>query len=330
VKTDLNRVIHGSNPLRAISFNNMWLTAVYLLIMVSAKIGYHYTNSTTSGDRGMNDTLPEYHQQDQLEESLSTLVEALAHLETVRAIGFTGDLQNLPNPGQSDLDVFLYCTTIPDIESRKAVLESLDDRISELTLERSSGGRWGEADCFLLSGVETWLMYFTIAEARQELDAILSGQQLDRVDDFYPTGRPAMYLKMTPLYDPDGILTTFREQVQDYSPQLAEQILNYHLAQLEDSEDLDRAAGREDALFYHFALDRALDHYLQALFALNRVYFPSRKRSLESLRSFARKPAHIESRLMDILGWASNPETLSLANEAWEKLVSELRGLSEK
>ncbi len=277
----------------------------------------------------MNNISPE-HQQDQLEESLSILVEALARLETVRAIGFTGNLQSLPKPGQGDLDIFLYCTIIPNIESRREVLESLNDRISEVTLERSSGGHWGEADCFLLNGVETWLMYFTIDEARRELDAILAGGQLDRVDDFYPSGRTAMYLKMTPMYDPDGILAAFREQVKDYSPQLSEQILYYHLAQLEDNEDLDRAALREDALFYHFALDRALDHYLQALFALNQVYFPSRKRSLEFIRSFARKPAHIESRLMDILGWASDPETLSLANEAWEKLVSELSGLTEK
>ena len=96
---------------------------------------------------------------------------------------------------------------------------------------------------------------------------------------------------------------------------------------LGDTEDLERATLRGDALFYHFALDLALDHFLQALFARNRAYFPSRKRSLEIARGFKVQPKGLAERLHAVLEKGGKPETLRESFEEWAKLCDELQAL---
>jgi hypothetical protein len=138
------------------------------------------------------------------------------------------------------------------------------------------------------------------------------------------------------LFDPTGFLQNLRARLNPYPENLARSLISFHLNQLEDIEDLDRAALRQDILFYHFALDIALDHFLQALFALNRVYFPSRKRSLEYIRNFKIAPAQCEIVLRKLLAYAGNSETLIESRKEFAQLVAHLKGcinaknLSEK
>ena len=75
-------------------------------------------------------------------------------------------------------------------------------------------------------------------------------------------------------------------------------------------------------------MDLALDHFLQALFALNRCYFPSRKRSLMLAESFALQPERMAERLHAILRLGSDPATLADAFAVWQALVEELTSLA--
>lgn len=99
---------------------------------------------------------------------------------------------------------------------------------------------------------------------------------------------------------------------------------------MEDVEDLERAAVRKDVLFYHFALDIALDHFLQALFALNRVYFPSRKRSLELAGNFGLKPEDCSERLLEVIRLGGRPEGISQSYSLWKDIINELGRLCGK
>jgi hypothetical protein len=174
--------------------------------------------------------------------------------------------------------------------------------------------------------VETWLLYFTLAETHAELKAILDGQYLGRSDSYYyPIGRCATWKRMRALYDPDGFLESLRERLHEYPQELALAVIDCHMKALEDEEDLERAVGRKDLLFFHFALDLALDHFLQVVFALNREYFPSRKRSENYLQGFQVKPADCEARLRQIVALGGNAETLKQSYEAWKHLVENLK-----
>jgi hypothetical protein len=265
-----------------------------------------------------------------VEAALQQLVTAVAVLPEVRSIGLSGGDRPLPRPGEGDLDLFVYCTAIPDPDRRRSVLETLPDLARDIDVGRSQGGVWGHADSLWLVGVETWLMHFQAAEARQELADLLAGRYPGRLDDYYyPLGRCATWQTMRPLYDPDGLLASFRQALSPYPAELAAQLLTHHLDALADTEDLDWAVARGDLLFYHFALDLALDHLLQALFALNRAYFPSRKRSLERVAGFDLRPAGCEPRLREVVALGGTVETLRRSQAVWQALVADLKALMD-
>lgn len=84
---------------------------------------------------------------------------------------------------------------------------------------------------------------------------------------------------------------------------------------------------RKDVLFYHFALDLAIDHFLQALFALNKVYFPFRKRSLDIVQNFALKPAYCGERLLEVIRLGGSPADIEQSYALRTNLVGELKNL---
>jgi hypothetical protein len=263
-----------------------------------------------------------------VETGLNKLVRALAQHNSIRAIGLSGGARALPQPGEADIDLFVYCSVIPSENERKEMLVSLVEEIEQIQIGKLESGHWGEGDCFLLNGVETWLLYFTIEEARAELDAILAGQYLGRLDSYYyPIGRCAMWKVMRILHDPDGFLQSIKLRLENYPHELASAVLEHHLHALDDVEDLERAVQRQDVFFYHFAFDLALDHFLQALFALNKEYFPSRKRSEAYLRKFKLKPAECEGRLHQVVACGANAKTLEQSYKIWNGLRHDLKAL---
>ena len=263
-----------------------------------------------------------------IEAVLQKLVEILARHDAIRAIGLSGGDGPFPEPGKGDIDIFVYCTEIPAEEQRKELLSSLKEGITQVEIGKLEGGHWGLGDCFLMAGVETWLLYFTLDEARAELEATLAGKYPGRLDSYYyPIGRCAMWKTIRACYDPDGFLQMIKERLVEYPPELADKIIEDHLQALEDVEDLERAVQRRDVLFYHFALDLALDHFLQALFAMNSEYFPSRKRSEIYMRVFRIKPTECEARLRQVIRLGGTEQTLEQSHRTLNGLIQDLVGL---
>jgi len=261
-----------------------------------------------------------------IETAVKKLVSTLARHNSIRAIGLSSGEGPFPKPGAGDIDLFIYCTEIPTSSERQEMLTSLREEIGQVEIGKLESGHWGQGDCLSIAGVETWLLYFTVAEARLELEEILAGKRLGRLDSYYyPIGRCAMWKAMRVFYDPDGILASFKQRLAEYSQGLQMAIIDHHLAALDDVEDLERAVQRKDVFFFHFALDLALDHFLQALFALNKEYFPSRKRSETYLRGFKVKPVACEQRLGQVVALGGNSETLEQSYGIWNRLVRDLR-----
>ncbi|MBE0600563.1 MAG: DUF4037 domain-containing protein, partial [Firmicutes bacterium] len=225
---------------------------------------------------------------------------------------------------------FIYCTALPTPAQRGAVLQGLPDGVRDGRVRVFDGKRWGSGDFALLNGVETWLMYFTVEDAMAEVDAVLSGKQPDKLDNYYyPVGRLGMLSNITVLFDRSGFLGGLKQRLAHYPPELAQMLTDHHLNALTDTEDLERAAARQDVLFYHFALDLALDHWLQALFAMNHTYFPSRKRTLQYTQGFTRKPARLEQRLTQLLALGGAGDTVPASYAILQSLIAELSALAQ-
>ncbi len=265
----------------------------------------------------------------EIETAVSRLVNTLACHNSIRAIGMSAGERPFPEPGEGDIDLFVYCTEVPAGDQRQELLSLCED-IEQVEIGKLTGGHWGQGDCFFVAGVETWLLYSTVVEARLELEAILDGKYLGRLDSYYyPMGRCAMWKTMRALYDPDNVLQSFKDCLAEYPQTLQSAVIHHHLEALADVEDLERAVNRKDVFFFHFAMDLALDHFLQALFALNKEYFPSRKRSDAYIRDFQIKPADCEQRLRQVVVFGGNAETLEQSYKIWNSLVHDLKLLLE-
>jgi len=259
-----------------------------------------------------------------LESSFQSLVGALSLLDCVCAIGKTGGAA-LPTDGVSDIDLFVFCDRLPTREERTALYQSLSGGCSVAKFGETEHPHWGLVDSLLLDAQEVYPMFFTKDAFVDSVHSILRGERIEReANYFYPTGRCASILGMHPLYDPYAFLANLKQVCEQYPDSLQNAMLNAMLPKLDDEEDFQRAIRRGDVLFFHSTLDLALDSFLQALFALNRVYFPSRKRSLERIASFRIKPRDCEERLLRVVEMSSKPNTLSDAHEVWQQLCAEL------
>ncbi len=92
-----------------------------------------------------------------------------------------------------------------------------------------------------------------------------------------------------------------------------------------NDKDLGRVILRKEVLFYHQVLERSLDHLLQALFALNRTYFPSRKRMEEYIHGFENKPINCYERLIKIIEMAASSETMVESVRDLKELTREIQ-----
>ena len=89
-----------------------------------------------------------------------------------------------------------------------------------------------------------------------------------------------------------------QKKLGNYPQDLAEKMFDFHIRKVNNEEDFNRAVSKKDILLFHSVLESGLDHFLQALFALNFCYFPSRKRSLQFIGQFERKPVDCAQRLL--------------------------------
>ena len=255
------------------------------------------------------------------------LIKSISGIPEVCAIGKSGGEQ-LPENGESDIDVFVFCETIPSVRARKAAVDALNDIITSCDLSERAGKHWGVCDFVNMRGAEICCMYFTRDQMDGELHSVLTGERLNKEDNyFYPTGRCATFLSMYILCDPHEYIAATKKRLAHYPDELAGQLVEYHLDMLNDMEDIERAVARKDPLFYHFALDLSLDHLLQALFAMNKRYFPSRKRSVEYIGAFEKKPADCEARLLRLISLGGNAESVEQSYEILLSLSHEMNNL---
>ena len=77
------------------------------------------------------------------------------------------------------------------------------------------------------------------------------------------------------------------------------------------------------------ALERIIDAMLQLLFALNDVYFPSRKRTEGYLKGFTIIPENCYDRLIAIIQFAAHKDTIRKAFDEMVVLKNEVIALAE-
>ncbi|MCL2461585.1 MAG: DUF4037 domain-containing protein [Defluviitaleaceae bacterium] len=259
-------------------------------------------------------------------DSFASLIRSLAEFPEVTAAGKTGG-PGMPDDG-GDIDIFIFCSHIPALRERQEIARGLGPAANAVMFSET-GGRWGTIDIFSLDTTEFCLMYFTEDEMSADIDSVLDGSRLDKeADGFYPTGRCATMLSLYAFFDKYGYIAGMKERLSVYPPDLAEKMVKRHLRKANDAESFERAVSRADALFYHETAENAIGHFLQALFALNGQFFPSRKRTAQYIEEFGIKPRDCVKRLLEMIELGAGPETLAESHGVWIELYTELCDLA--
>lgn len=253
------------------------------------------------------------------------LTAMLAAYSDICGIGQTGDIGAPLIPGKSDIDLFIICERVPDQEERRSRYQPLMADCDSLQMAVADGGVWGYGDIFMCEGIDVMPMYFTRSEMEVYLREVLDGQHLDRDGRFYPIGRLASIESLNVLYEKDAAWTTLIDMVKVHPQALFSRWYASEIGQLIDEEDLGRAELRHEVLFYHQVAENFLDHFLQALYAKNNCYFPSRKRTEEAIASFRIKPENCFERLLRIIELGSKAETVSQSVSELRRIAEELR-----
>ncbi len=266
-----------------------------------------------------------------LTEKKDLLVTAVSTMKSVEAIGQTGHMTEIPVPGHGDFDLFVLCENIPDYEERQRCYARQQQLFTECSMEVCREDvHWGTGDILLVDGVDTMFMYFTVDSMKEYLEAVASGERLEPEGEFYPLGRLATMRSIHILYDRNGIMKQIQESLKKYPVQLRQKIIRIHFPAIWDGESIDRAIQRGDIIFNHRVFQTSLDHYIQTLYALNRTYFPSWKRTEQYIASFTIKPENCYERIREAVRLSAEPETIGSGYEVWRKLVDELQELVEE
>jgi len=252
-------------------------------------------------------------------DNYNLLINLIKNIDEVLSIGKSGG-KNLPVNNESDIDIYVFCTQIPAAKVRR-----FDIECTNMTINETGGKFWGVCDFITIEQTDICIMYFTVSDMDNEIESVLNGSRLDRENEyFYPTGRCATFLSMHILYDKTDYIADIKNRISKYPPTLADKLYNHHIRKIFNNEDFERAVSRGDVLFYHVTLESALDHFLQALFAFNHYYFPSRKRSLQYIETFKHKPVDCSEKLLKVIKLGAKAETLSQSHDIWTALCNEM------
>ncbi len=252
-----------------------------------------------------------------------TICSALFSWEEVIGVAQTGDINAPLVPGKSDIDLFILCSHVPAKTERESRYSALRSAYDELHMEVCHDEIWGCGDIFSVYGIDVMPMFFDADSFSAYIDDVLAGNHLYAEGRFYPIGRLATVESIHVFSEKDNAWSKLIDKVKLHPRELFSKWYNAQSALILDEEDLSRVLLRKEVLFYHQVLENALDHFLQALYALNNRYFPSRKRAETAIDAFAVKPRSCKERLLAIVQNSVSIETI-------EQSVCDLRMLTEE
>lgn len=256
------------------------------------------------------------------------LVRVLAVDDRIMGVGQTGSLDAALIPGKSDIDLFVLCTAIPTVEERQAFYRGLGAEAIHMSV--CNGGLWGYGDILLAGGIDVMPMYFTVQEMQAYCQQVLEGKHMEKDGRFYPVGRLASIATLHILYEKEQTWSGLQNHVNSKPIGFFKQWYAQEMGQVLDEEDLGRCEIRHEVLFFHQVLENALDHLLQALYAVNLCYFPSRKRTAAAIESFDHKPADCCDRLLRLVQYGSREDTMQDAMDELRCLSAEVAALGEQ
>jgi predicted nucleotidyltransferase len=210
-------------------------------------------------------------------------IQDLSELPEIEAIALGGSRATGTHDEKSDYDVYLYCTAIPDIKTRK---ELASKYCSSMEINNTF---WEtEDDGTLKNGIDIEFIFRSLNWLESELENLL-------VHFHASTGYSSCLwfnlLNSKILYDAEGSARKLQERFSiAYPDELKKSIIEKNYPLLIDSmpayfHQVKKACERQDRISIHHRVTEFLASYFDILFAINSLAHPGEKRLIEFAQS---------------------------------------------
>jgi hypothetical protein len=226
------------------------------------------------------------------------LAKQLVAFEGIKAIVIAGSVARDYADEYSDLEIPVFWETLPDDTTRHAIVSALH---GEFLYKYDGPAR---EDQLLVEGLQVDLWHIAVEHQEAILEAVLRGQQSDLGSlNALDTIRFCI-----PLYGHE-LVQSWKRRAQEYPDELAERIIQEHLASFSTAELFIQAQRNNPTAFYA-QLSFLQQEIFLVLLALNRRYFPTFKWLYRALESMPVKPEAISQRFRQAYE-ASHPEAIA-------------------
>ena len=230
---------------------------------------------------------------------------------------------------ESDVDIACIVSSVaPKREERMRIYAQLSDPDEEFDVDALGPNTF---DCLQVRGLQVELMFYLREELEQRLAGAMEGASVDRQGSFalfsrfpYTILSDIHYGRI--LFERDGVVSGLKNQIT-YPESLRRRILQQgrfwrdpHLLY-----EHERACRRGDLVYALQCQSKIVDHFVQAVFALNRTYCPGDKWTLHFLDQFKYVPDGFQERFREFVAGENEVPGLVRKNELAHKLFNDLR-----
>ncbi len=212
------------------------------------------------------------------------IAQRLVAFEGIKAIVIAGSVARDYADEYSDLEIPIFWETLPEDATRHAIVAALQAEF----LYAYDGPAC--EDQLMIDGLQVDLWHVAIAHQEATLEAVLHEHRYDLGSlNALDTIRFCI-----PLYGHE-IVQGWKQRAQEYPDELAEQVIQEHLASFRIGE-LFIQAQRDNPTGFYAQLSFLQKEIFLVLLALNRKYFPTFKWLYPALESMQVKPEAIAQR----------------------------------
>ena len=255
---------------------------------------------------------------------IQELYKEFSQLEQVEAIALGGSRAEQAYDQNSDYDVYVYLKSPIDETTR---LNMLSKYCSYMEI----GNQFWELedDCVLKSGVDIELIYRSLEQFEQELNATVFQYNPKNA---YTTCMWHNLLHSKILYDPNGRYASLQETYQiPYPQKLKKHIIERQLLLLEQampafSNQVEKAIKRQDLLSMNHRTSEFFASYFDLLFALNEQTHPGEKRMLDYAKTNCTLlPKQFEENIRNYFQLLYQPQQANEAVIALQAILKQLK-----
>ena len=237
------------------------------------------------------------------------IADLFTSFPSVEAIALAGSGETVAIDRESDIDLYVYITSVIPLRDRAAIVEKLGATRADLNLQFwDLGDEWYDAE----TGIEVDVIYWHTSWIEDQLDRVLVEHQasMGYSTCFWHTIRNSLI-----LYDRSRWLCRLKEKSDVPFPKalrraiiaknhpVLRRVIPSYLHQIE------KALGRNDLVSINHRVAALLASYFDVLFALNRLPNPGEKRLLKTASErCAKVPREMVTQVGEILRAAASSD----------------------